>query len=86
MVGRWLHGAEPQPEQVRKVARVTKHSLPYLMAIAYDIPLEEVAEGVGADVLPYDKSVNQVARNHLAAQYKLLAQLPPDVEPGGEAK
>jgi hypothetical protein len=78
MVGRWLLGAEPKPEMVRKVARVTKHSLPYLMSVAYGIPLEEMAEGVGADVLPYDGGVNRESRQHLANQYRLLAKLPPD--------
>ena len=83
MVGRWLLGATPKPEMVRKVARVTKHSLPYLMSVAYGIPLEEMADGVGADVLPHDRGVNRESREHLTNQYRLLAQLPPD-EPDPE--
>jgi len=83
-VGRWLKGALPDPEMIRKVARVTSHSIPYLMAVAYDIPLVEMAEGVGSDVLPYDHGVNRASREHLANQYKLLAQLPPDVDEKAE--
>ena len=85
MVGRWLKGAEPKPEMVRKVAKVTNHSLAYLFSVAYGIPLEEIAKGVGADVLPYDRGVNTESRKHLANQYRLLAQLPPDdVEQEGD--
>lgn len=81
-VGRWLRGARPDPELIRKVARITNHSLAYLFSIAYDIPLEEMAKGVGSDVLPFDGAVNRESRQHLANQYRLLAKLPPDdVEP-----
>ena len=81
MVGRWLLGAEPKPEMVRKVAKVTKHSLPYLMSVAYGIPLEEMADGVGGDVLPYDTSiVNRGARGHIASQYGWLVHIPADVQ------
>jgi len=79
MVGRWLLGAEPKPEQVRKVARVTKHSLPYLMSVAYGIPLEEMAKGVGADVLHYDQEIKvRKLREHISNQYIYLTQFPPE--------
>lgn len=73
---------------VRKVAKVTDHSLPYLMSLAYGIPLEELAEGVGADVLPFDTNiVSRRARRHIANQYGMLARLPPDDdEPEGNAE
>jgi transcriptional regulator with XRE-family HTH domain len=80
-VGRWLRGAVPDPEMIRKVARVTNHSLPYLMSVAYGIPLDEMAKGVGGDVLPFDGGLNRESRQHLANQYRLLAQLPPDEDP-----
>jgi transcriptional regulator with XRE-family HTH domain len=87
-VGSWLTGAAPKSEHLRKVARVTNHSLPYLMAVAYGIPLEEMAEGVGVDVLPYDGLIRRPkAREHLADQYRMLAELPPKpVDLEGEAE
>jgi transcriptional regulator with XRE-family HTH domain len=79
-VGRWLKGARPDPELIRKVADVTDHSLPYLMAAAYDIPLEEMADGVGRDVLPYDHQIKvRSLRKHISNQYIILTGgTPPD--------
>jgi transcriptional regulator with XRE-family HTH domain len=78
-VGRWLKGATPDPEMIRKVARVTNHSLPYLMSVAYGIPIEEMADGVGADVLPYDHQITvRKLRQHIADQYIILRRTPPD--------
>jgi hypothetical protein len=65
---------------IRKVAPLTNHSLPYLMAMVYDIPLTEMADGVGADVLPYDHRITvRRLRKHISDQYIILTGgTPPD--------
>lgn len=78
-----MRGEGVDMESIRKVARVTNHSLPYLVAAAYGIPMEEVADGIG-DVLPYDHRINRESREHLTNQYRLLSKLPPD--PNDEAE
>jgi transcriptional regulator with XRE-family HTH domain len=80
-VGSWLKGGGVEMEHLRKVARVTNHSLPYLMAAAYGIPLEEMADGVGADVLPHDHQiVSRKLRRHISDQYVALKRTPPEDE------
>jgi transcriptional regulator with XRE-family HTH domain len=78
-VGGWLKGAGVDVKHLRMVARVTNHSLPYLMAVAYGIPMEEMADGVGSDVLAHDPRItNRRALKHLVDQYAFLEQIAPD--------
>jgi hypothetical protein len=66
-------------KQIRMVARVTDHSIPYLVSVAYGIPLEEMARGVGWDVLPYDQEIKvRKLREHISNQYVYLTQFPPE--------
>lgn len=73
-VGRWLAGARPKVPQLVKVARATKYSLPYLIAVAYEIPLEEMAAGAGADLLIFDATLGE-ERDHIAREYGILRRL-----------
>jgi transcriptional regulator with XRE-family HTH domain len=74
-VGSWMHGARPDVEHLRMVARVTEHSLPYLLSVAYDIPLDEVAEGAGGDLLRHDDRIAPEHRDHIVKQYGKLKAL-----------
>ena len=77
-----MAGARPSSEHLRMVARVTEHSLPYLMSVAFDIPIEEMADGVGADVLPHDHQIKvRRLRKHISNQYIILTgRIPPDAD------
>ena len=86
-VNRWVAGALPNIQHLRAVARVTPHSLPYLLSVAYGIPIEEVAGAIGADVLPFDQRLTRKHREHIADQYLILArlsELEPDDDGDGE--
>jgi len=57
------------------VARVTNHSLAYLFSVAYDIPLEEMADGVGGDLLRHDDRLSPEHQDHIVNQYRKLKAL-----------
>jgi transcriptional regulator with XRE-family HTH domain len=73
-VSQWLKGEVPSVRHVRAVARATDYSLPYLLAVAYDIPMAEFAAAVG-DLIASDPLLDAQARAALAAQYQMLREL-----------
>lgn len=57
------------------VARVTDHSLPYLFSVAYDIPIEEMADDAGGDLLRHDDRLSTEHQDHIVNQYAKLKAL-----------
>ena len=74
-VNRWVAGALPISSTCGPSHGSTPHSLPYLLSVAYEIPIEEVAGAIGADVLPFDQRLTRKHREHIADQYLILARL-----------
>lgn len=76
-VQRWLKGETKNPDvtQLRAIAAHSRYPLPYLISVANEIPIAEMAYGSGIDLLPYDEALGANERTIVADLYARLCEV-----------
>lgn len=71
-VNEWLRGSRPSIEYVRRLARITDHSLVYLLAVAFEIPPDELQAPDVELAVRADPTLDRSARSHYLRQLREL--------------
>lgn len=80
-VQRWCSGETTMPDvpHIRALAAHSHYSLPYMIGVAYGMPIAELAFGAGSDLLPHDHVLASSDRAAIATIYRTLARKAADM-------